>query len=367
MSIDDDIRSAFADHDDEMEGRAASWPAIERGIRTRRRRAAVVAPVAVVALALVIAGAWNALDDGADVGGFVGPGEDGDVGFLLLRDDGALELRDATGKLEREVLPADESVGFRYKLSASRATGMAYFAVLNDPEDCGDRMFSVEIATGELREIGRGRAPAISPDGRWLAYGSFTTEDGRCTSQGLTIADVDRESRLLWQTRIWDTFSTPVIRPIPSLISWAPDSRHIGYVIHGEDVPPTVFLGDRTEAGDLFSHEQMGLGDLEASVRLLAIIDGSRGRVVLEDERGAGPLNARRFMTYEITTHGSSQPMSLHTMMPTGMDIDRTGTFVLQAWDTDSRGLVGYSRIDERDSAAKVLTRDAFGEVVWYD
>lgn len=373
MSIDDDIRSAFADHDDEMAGRAASWPAIESGIRRRVRRAAVVAPAVVVAsIALLSLGAWNLVS--RDTFQIITPAETSDTGFLILRQDGALELRDASGKLEREVLPADESMGYRYKLSVSRATGMAYFAVLNDAEDCGDRMFSVDIATSELREIGRGRAPAVSPDGRWLAYGSFTgsgssaAPGSTCRTQGLRIDDLQTGQSTVWPTGSWSGASDPTLRLIPSLISWATDSEHLGYVVaedHMEDQGrPAVFMTTRVTAGSMFT----GPVPLPPSVRaieFIRMVDADTARIVVVD---ASP--GRR--QYEIDPREASPAFDIRGHPVSGYDIDARGRWVLIASPNETSGLSGRVEKWSRERGAEYAidlhaAGGSFGEVVWYD
>lgn len=359
MSIDDDIRSAFADHDDEMAGRAASWPAIESGIRRRARRAAVVAPAVVVAsIALLSLGAWNLVS--RDTLQTITPAETNDTGFLILRQDGALELRDASGKLKREVLPADESVGYRYKLSASRATGMAYFAVLNDAEDCGDRMFSVDIATSELREIGRGRAPAVSPDGRWLAYGSFTGAGATCRTEGIRLREL-----ATGDSRLWSPWSRPIHPkdpppgPLPPTMSWGSDSETLAYN-HASDRGDlfTTFLHTSSPDMPMASPTQpLGTGAYPHFVRL---VDPKTLRVIYEKD-GA---------TFEFRSPLVDVP---HRHPPiSGYDIDDSGQWVLLSSPDNADGVTG-SVSRQPFSAAPgaelrpLITAGSFGEVVWYD
>jgi hypothetical protein len=83
-------------------------------------------------------------------------------------------------------------------------------------------LIRVPLAGGPAETIGPGFAPALSPDGRWLAYGA---QGGFC-SNDVVVRELASGAERRWTYKRDDpsqSFETAIIRSL----AWAPDSRHL--------------------------------------------------------------------------------------------------------------------------------------------
>lgn len=151
---------------------------------------------------------------------------------------------------EREVVvdlpllvPASEGVvhPYGYQLAVSLDGSHAYVALRAPAAQgkCGDgQIVSVNLLSGQITVFGPGHSPAVSPDGRSIAFAAndvYGDPSGRC-HEGLHVVPLDgRDGSALWKL---DESIEPTGTPeLPGItrIEWAPDSVNLAFEVTDED------------------------------------------------------------------------------------------------------------------------------------
>jgi hypothetical protein len=100
---------------------------------------------------------------------------------------------------------------------ALSASGTLFF---DDASGTRERLVSVPIGGGPVTTVATYAAlPAVSPDGRWLAY--VTNTDGSNAPEAIVVRDLAFGSERRW------AFAAQ--GPDISAISWSPDGRHLSF------------------------------------------------------------------------------------------------------------------------------------------
>jgi len=222
-------------------------------------------------------------------------------------DLGVLVAQDSSGDGPRDVTAPDESaraeVGYGGG-DVAVADGFVYYAVLRT-----GRLFRRALAGGPARPVtpafGQAASPAVSPDGRWLAYVHHDE------AQVDRLAVVDAEGRA-WPRILaegHDFFMQP---------RWSPDGRHFAWIAWDHPRMPwdgTLLYLARVERADdgwprLAAPAVVAGGDEVAAFQPEFTPDG-RGLLFVSDETGWGQISmldlatgARRRLTSEEAEYG---------------------------------------------------------------
>lgn len=180
----------------------------------------------------------------------------------------------------------------------------------------------VPVAGGEVESMGRGFAPAPSPDGRLLAYG-YTGDDLRpCLAGGIAVRDLETGD----ERRFPDSEAPPTADDCPAggwvdRITWAPDSRHLAYTVAG-DPEGRVWILDTDRDDDLGEAELLDADRAYASPAWLpdgrvavAEVDGpddERQLVVVDPDTGKRDVIVPGLRTaHHIDADGSGEQLLL--------------------------------------------------------
>jgi hypothetical protein len=217
-------------------------------VRSRRRRALVGAGAGLAAVAAIVVGA-------AALRGLVYEQQTGDpptptpdtkpVGwpetFVGLRGGEIVLVDVASGDVVRVLVdrstlggPSDEIGTADLEVSPDGST--VYFVPFGKPE----RIMSVPTAGGTPTPVVEGRKPAISSDGRFLAYVTCAGELGIC-GEGVSVLDLQEGSEQHWTVGFSDQWA--------GQLTWIPESRHLAFsMFYPGDSNPTLHVLDT--AGD---------------------------------------------------------------------------------------------------------------------
>ena len=144
---------------------------------------------------------------------------------------------------------------------AVSATGVVYF---DDTRGDGNEwVFAVPLAGGPVTAVAEGRAPAISPDGRLLAYVTFTDRTGR--PEAIVVRDLAAGTEKTWafSSHLADIFS----------LSSSPDGRFLAFTgiteaKNGTVTVPVADILDTRSAGPLDRARPIPLGPGVDSARI---------------------------------------------------------------------------------------------------
>jgi hypothetical protein len=152
-------------------------------------------------------------------------------------------LSSRTGRLIR-TLATNVALFHGLPTLAVSATGVVYFDDVRG--DGNEWVFAVPLAGGPVTAVAEGFGPAISPDGRLLAYVTFTDRTGR--PQAIVVRDLAAGTQKTW------AFSS-TLSDIYSL-SWSPGGRFLAFtgitgVKNGWVTVPIAEILDTRSAGPL--------------------------------------------------------------------------------------------------------------------
>lgn len=161
-------------------------------------------------------------------------------------------LSSRTGRLIR-TLATNVALFHGLPTLAVSATGVVYF---DDTRGDGNEwVFAVPLAGGPVTAVAEGRAPAISPDGRLLAYVTFTDRTGR--PEAIVVRDLAAGTQKTWafSSHLPDIFS----------LSWSPDGRFLAFTgiteaKNGTVTVPVADILDTRSAGPLDRARPIPLG-----------------------------------------------------------------------------------------------------------
>jgi hypothetical protein len=164
-------------------------------------------------------------------------------------------LSSRTGSLIR-TLAADVAVpqGISGTLAVS-AAGVVYF---DDARGAGEWVLSVPLAGGPVTAIAQGRTPAISPNGRLLAYVTDEVTSNDLTTGGpeaIVVKDLAAGTQKRW------AFSSDL--PDIYSLSWSPDGRFLAFTGTAEvknETAPIAGILDTRSAGTLDRARPIPLG-----------------------------------------------------------------------------------------------------------
>jgi hypothetical protein len=138
---------------------------------------------------------------------------------------------------------------------AVSATGVVYF---NAARGAGEWVLSVPLAGGPVTAVAQGRTPAISPNGRLLAYVTDEVTSNDLTTGGpeaIVVKDLAAGTQKRW------AFSSDL--PDIYSLSWSPDGRFLAFtgtaVVKNETAPIAGILDTRS-AGTLDRARPIPLG-----------------------------------------------------------------------------------------------------------
>gem|GEM_PF-1691058 len=122
---------------------------------------------------------------------------------------------------------------------APSSSGLLFFD--SSTKGPSEKVFSVPLKGGAVRTIAYGRTPAISPDGKLLAYVAETRIVPRPT--GIVVRNLATGSQRTWLLANPDIY-------IPAM-TWSPDDRHLS-VTTSVAVSPTTWVLDTRAPGRTF-------------------------------------------------------------------------------------------------------------------
>ena len=299
MTIEQRLREATHEYADEIEPEPDSWARIETRIETPVARRSPTRGLVVVGVSLVLVLAL--------VGALIATRRSGENTRVSTSPRVGMPSRilamTAAGKpVVLDSATGREKFGF-LSLAYARGTAIAvtphgnsfYYALGDGNEGCADHSIRrVPVGPGGRRgeEIAREATdPAVSPDGRWLAYLHCLPGDARADQ--IVLRDLATEAERV-VTAPADAF---FIRGP----QWAPDSRRVVYglyddarrseslrefsLIGGQSAPGTVFPADATEwAGFLgTTGDYLGVEAMQSPTRVVRL-------------SGTGPARAGRLL-----------------------------------------------------------------------
>ena len=124
-----------------------------------------------------------------------------------------------TGRLIRTLAP-DAGLNRFTPQPAVSPGGMVYFDEAHDVNGIPDeQILSVPLSGGQVTSVADGHDPAVSPDGRFLAY--LTYADITNVGQGVAVRDLRTGATKIWR------YST--VDPDITGLSWSPDSQEVSF------------------------------------------------------------------------------------------------------------------------------------------
>jgi hypothetical protein len=222
------------------------------------------------------------------------------------------------------------------------ATGVVYF---DEARGTREWVRSVPLAGGPVTTIAEGRVPAISPNGRLLAYVTDTGHPtGRNRPEAIVVRDLPAGTQKTW------AFTS--IDPDINSLSWSPDGRHLAfagltYVKNQTVAVRIVQVLDTRSSGTLDDARRIPLGQRVAWAGYLtadtgaAVMLGPYGVI----QAGPGSLVEVGASSGRIVRHLTSlPPQGLATTNAADgaegtITVDRTGHYLLIA------GGAGYGEI----------------------
>jgi hypothetical protein len=124
-----------------------------------------------------------------------------------------------TGRVVR-TLAADVGLYRGLPTVAVSVTGMVYFDTAAPRGQ--EQVMSVPLAGGPVTEVAEGRDPAVSPDGRRLAY---VTDTDAGAPAAIVVEDL--------ATRTSNRWATAPAGPDLGSLSWSPDGRFLAFTVSG--------------------------------------------------------------------------------------------------------------------------------------
>jgi len=201
--------------------------------------------------------------------GYAGP--DAEI-LVLTRGQAVVAIDPADGSVIEEVVAATDGDGPQAVGVTVAADGERYVSMAMAPQgQCDVRVF--HVADGDLEEQFVGKAPAFSPDGRFVAY----LDDGYarlgldsglpfCVHDLVVVRDLTTGDERTWRLVPDDDVDPAnefeledfyMLGGTPGALDWAPDSRTLSMMIFGEGF--TSYTIDAT--ADELEPVQLTVGD----------------------------------------------------------------------------------------------------------
>lgn len=274
--------------------------------------------------------------------------------FVISVGNRLSQFNTAAGQTERPLYDreVDEATGAGRLGGLSLAPdGTVWFSMAGAPGDCASfGVYRHTIDTVGPEQVAVGAAPAVSPDGRLLAYAAYSGAHGGpdgefygCANT-LVVRDLVSGAERVWLPAVDGYQELAAI----TRISWAPDSRRLIYDLNYEG--SSVALLDTEVPGGLGQASMpLATGDVEVeSLRSPVWLAGSDEVVVLAGEGTLLRVNVATEAVAEVA----------RSMASYGLDADATGRHLLLT-ETDGT-LVAVAP----DGNTEVLA-EGFAEAVW--
>ena len=235
--------------------------------RDRRRRAVRLILAAALAAAAVAAGGSGLIGRGvrtpAQGPRWLPAGPVRPMPSQVVVWTGGFKIQVLSSRTGRVVRTLASNVGLYQGIPtiAVSPAGIVYFAPARGP---GQWIESTPLTGGPITTIGPGDMPAISPDGRLLAYLAWTVKiyppstpagDMTSTPEAIVVRNLETGAVRSW------AFTSDV--PAISSLSWSPDSRFLAYTslswASGQPPPDTTQLLDTRSGGTLTSARRIPL------------------------------------------------------------------------------------------------------------
>lgn len=353
MNPEDRLREATKAYADPIQPVPDAWARIRERVDAEPRRHRV--PVARIALAgfatavvitLVVTLVTVVREDGdSGTGVTVGPSGERPDQIVAVTEDGRVLVLDASTGAEIRTLATSADAGSRVAVTPD-GRRVFFDRSANAPSGCsGSRQIvGVPLSGGEPELVaGAASEPAISPDGRLLAFLSHQGPDGCSVPQSLVVRPVDAGP----SGRQWTLPGGQgqyLTRP-----SWAPDSRHLAFVIAESEQPEVPRVLDTETAQALADAQPLGLAENVGWAGYLgrggdflgAVLPPGYGitddtfEVVALDENGQV---ARELFsaTGTVSDPFLADPSGMHVLIRTGPDGDSES---LYRWTEGDEGL----------------------------
>src|SRR5215469_2605452 len=276
---------------DAMTADALIAEARRRGRRRRLARSAVITSSLVALAAGVVAGLHGASRAGP--GGTV-PARRSGVAATSMPP----EIVVVTGRARIEVVSSRT-----LRVMRTIATNAAMFAgpetltaspsgvlFFDSARDYSERVMSVPLAGGPVRQVAYGRTPAISPDGTLLAY--VAENKGSATlgpaPTGIVVRDLASGAQRTW--------ALPPGSYIPAM-TWSPDGRHLAVTTAAGPSPVTVVLDTQAPGRTLAAARRI---PLPPGVSWAGYLTASIGVGIVE--AGAYPTQRTSLVEVDVRT-----------------------------------------------------------------
>ena len=249
------------------------------------------------------------------------------VNFSTDEQPWAITLRrSADGSVVRQLVPPLDG-GYRLWL---RTQGQDVYYV-EDPGEgvrtgCEDTIYRVSRTGGSPVEIADGFSPAISADGRWLAYATAITSSGRCRGDrgaDLVVRDLRSGAERRWVKQPYDgQYPFPrYTRPYPS--AWLPDGRRLIYSLTIGDPASQLFVLDRTQGDGILDAREIPHDRHD----IRAVLGAGDHTLVLTHQEHEGPRpSAFRRLDIGSGEMSGVRRLGIEVQSP---DADATGRFVI--------------------------------------
>lgn len=252
MSVEDRIRQAMRAEAGGVDPTAEKWEAVQAGAAkaVRRRRlvrggAAVAGVAAAVVAAIAIFNALGPVERGRVVGeGGDGPPEE----FVAITQQGELQIRRTEDGEVVRTLRDDVDMSYGPPRIAASSDGRFVYTDRFELEDCPDggartqKIARVLLPSGEIEAIATGAEPALSADGRRLAYVTSSDTSACGHYDTLVVRELGSRTEQRW------TANPSEPDWAVSMPYWSPDNRMIKLaLLEGPSV--SVRLIDTLESG----------------------------------------------------------------------------------------------------------------------
>jgi hypothetical protein len=240
--------------------------------------------------------------------------------FVALSEDGTLQVRNAPdGAVQRTLASIDRSGPATLAVAPD---GTSVYVARKDSRRCTE-VVRVDLSSGDIEPIGPGSDPAISLDGRRLAYVRQNSEG--CTGidvPGLVIRDL--------ATGLERTIAPgPEVGRILGVPSWAPGGADIAFRVENPSgTPPVVLAVDH--ASTLQDARRVDMDDGHGWFGYL----GDTGQILGLYLRGGVDPTPTGLVTLDaITGEETGRLVATDDRVPSGAVSDRTGRHVVYVAD----------------------------------
>ena len=271
-------------------------------------------------------------------------------------DDAIVVISTATGKVIRTLEKADPgrpSGSFTPDIALSPDRKTLYFVRTGENFGCDQTIMSVPVAGGQKRVVAQGHSPALSPDGRFLAYSGKGTGPN-CDHHPLVVRELDSGDERRWTWAAEDPEDVYESGGAYGL-SWAQDSKSLAFYRNVGDPQWETWVLDATQGRTLLDAKKVGR-EGEGWEDPVFLKDGSLALV--HTVRSIHDLPGGRHRIINVSTTGDVRGVIVDPDADiTGLAVDRTaGLFIFSS----SKGIYTV----DGDTAVRIAS-GSFYSVAW--